>query len=466
MLKKIFSHTAIYGLSPQIPKIASLFTLPIITKDLTSTDYGVMGVIAAFVGAISVLAQLGLRVVLVNSFYHSPGQFRWAWRQIYGFLIYWNFVYALILSLTLFLIIPTEARDNAWLIIILNVLPLVFFGPTSTLAQTYYQVAQKPAQIGIRSAVFGSITVGLNVLFISGYKMGYMGWFWSSFIVGVLLNLSYWYPLNYKLKISPIFNFKRKYLKRRLKVSLPTVPHYYSGYLLDSSDKMVMEISNVSTGNIGKYNFAYLIGNVVQMLGVASGKAIGPLMNEAYKKGEDLEARNIVFLLQGVFLLGTFTIALWMKEIFTILVNNDELEKLYPLAIIIMMGYNYRPMYMGANNKLFYTENTHILWRVTFTAGILNVLLNLILIPMYGFEIAALTTFFSFMVMGYAGFYLKIFKKINTVKYYPVFWLSITILLTIGGYYAVELPVIYKLILSLLIIVTSFFVMKRLKKLF
>jgi len=266
--------------------------------------------------------------------------------------------------------------------------------------------------------------------------------------------------------MSPIFNFKRKYLKRRLKVSLPTVPHYYSGYLLDSSDKMVMEISNVSTGNIGKYNFAYLIGNVVQMLGVASGKAIGPLMNEAYKKGKDLEARNIVFFLQGVFLLGTFSIALWMKEIFTILVNNDELEKLYPLAIIIMMGYNYRPMYMGANNKLFYTENTHILWRVTFTAGILNVLLNLILIPMYGFEIAALTTFFSFMVMGYTGFYLKIFKKINTVKYYPIFWLSITILLTIGGYYAVELPVIYKLGLSLLIMVTSFFVMKRMKKLF
>ena len=466
MLKKIFSHTAIYGLSPQIPKIASLFTLPIITKDLTSTDYGVMGVIAAFVGAISVLAQLGLRVVLVNSFYHSPGQFKWAWRQIYGFLIFWNFIYAFLLSGVLYLIIPEVARENAWLIIALNALPLVFFGPTSTLAQTYYQVAQKPAQVGIRSAIFGSITVGLNVLFISYYKLGYMGWFWCNFVVGILLNVSYWYPLNYKLKMTPIFNFKRKYLKRRLKISLPTIPHYYSNYLLDSSDKMIMEFSNVSTGNIGKYNFAYTIGNVVNTLGVASGKAIGPLMNDAYKKGRDLEARNIVFFLQGIFLLGTFAIALWMKEIFTILVNNDELEQLYPLAIIIVMGYNYRPMYMGANNKLFYTENTHILWRVTFTAGIINVILNLILIPIYGFEVAALTTFFSFMVMGYSGFYFKIFKKINSVQYYPIFWLTLTILMAIGGYFAVELPLVFKIVLSLLIATLSVLLMKRFSKVF
>lgn len=464
MIKKIFSHSAIYGLSPQIPKIASLFTLPIITQDLTTTDYGVMGVIAAFTGAISVLSQLGLRVVLVNSFFHSPGQFKWAWRQIYGFLILWNFIYAIIVAGVLTLAVPQEAMDNFWTIVFLNVLPLVFFGPTAILAQTYYQLAQMPMQVGARSAIFGLLTIGLNVLFISGFKLGYMGWFWSSFITGVLLNISYWYPLNYKLKITPIFNFKRKYLIKRLKISLPTVPHFYSGYLMDSSDKIIMEFSNVGTENIGRYNFAYIIGNIFQTLGIASGKAIGPLMNQAYKDEDQLLARNIVFFLQSLFLLATLTIALWMKEIFSVMVNNDALAQLYPLAIIIMMGYNYRPMYMGSITKLSYMEKTNIIWKVTFVAALINVILNIILIPILGYKVAAITTFISFMFMGYYGFYLKIFRELNTVNFYPHLWFLGTVATSVAGYFLVELPMSYKLLFSILFVIVFLYLLKRFNK--
>ena len=72
MLKKLFSHTAIYGLAPQITKIASFFSLPLITAELTDLDYGIAGIMTAYTASISVLAALGLKVVLVNSFFKSP----------------------------------------------------------------------------------------------------------------------------------------------------------------------------------------------------------------------------------------------------------------------------------------------------------------------------------------------------------------------------------------------------------
>lgn len=450
MLKKIFSHTAIYGLAPHVSKIASLFVLPIITQDLTELDYGVAGTLAAYTGVLAVLSTLGLRLILVNTFYKSPSQYKWAWRQIYGFLNLWVIPYTIVLSILLYFVIPKEAEEDALLIIVLNVLPIVAFGNVSTLGKTYYQVNKKPLQIGVRTAILGILTVILNLYTISYLKLGYMGWFWSSFVVGVLSNLSYWVPINFKLGFTPIFNFKRKTIKNYLIKSLPTVPHYYSSYLLNSSDRMVMDWLKVSTGDIGKYNVAYTIGGYVEKIAVASGLAIGPLMNEAFKRGDDYKARNLVFILQISFWLLTFIISLWLKEIFYFLIRNDILNKMYPLAVIIIMSYNYKPMYFGANSKLFYAEKTNILWKITFMAGFGNLMLNLLLIPIFGYKVAAVTTFICLIYMGYIGFFMKTFKQINTANFYPLLWLIGTMVLTIIAYYLVEVKVFYKAIISII----------------
>ncbi|ASU35142.1 lipopolysaccharide biosynthesis protein [Mucilaginibacter xinganensis] len=444
MLKKLFSHTAIYGLAPQVSKIAGFLALPLITKQLTSVDYGVYGLLTAYTTAISILAILGLRLVLVNSFYHSPKQFKWYWRQLYGFLNIWNVFFGALLGLLIYAIIPVEAASNTWKIVLLNIGPVVFFGQTSLLGLTYYQLKQQPMQIAARSIFFGFLSVGLNVLLIAHFKMGYMGWFWSNFITGVLTNASYWYPLNIRLKFTPIYNFKWRLIKRALKVSMPVIPHHYSSYLLDSSDKVIMNFYKVTTGDIGKYNVAYSIGNMFSALGVAGGYAIGPLMNEKYKKDDDKGARNLVFILQLAFFYTSFIACIWMKEVFHLMIRNRELSQMYPLGIVIAMSYNYRPIYMGAVSKLFYKEKTTFLWKLTLTAGLINVVLNLILIPFYGYQIAAYTTFAAFMYMAYAGYYYKVFNEINKVKYYQAYWLISTLVLTVAAYYIVELNIYIK----------------------
>lgn len=465
MLKKLFSHTAIYGLAPQITKIASFFSLPLITAELTDLDYGVAGVLTAYTASISVLAALGLRVVLVNAFFKSPGQYKWAWRQIYGFLSIWNIFYAIILSVLLYLVIPQEARENQWTILLLKVGPLIFFGQTSTICSTYYQLEQKPLQIAVRSTIFGFLSIGLNVLFIAYYKMGYMGWFWSTFIVGILTNLSYFYPLNYILNLKPIFNFKRRLIRNSLKVSLPMIPHYYSGYLLNTSDKMVMDLMQVGTGNIGKYNVSYTVGNVMNSVGTASGLAVGPLLNKYYKEGREEPAKNLIFILQVSFFLATFGLCLWMKELFAFLIRNKDLAQMYSLGIIIVMAYNYRPLYLGFSTKTMYNERTNIMWKVTLGAGLINVILNVSLIPFFGFKIAAVTTFFAYMVMGYAGYYLKVFKEINNSHYHPMLWMILTIILTLIVYYAVEFSLVVKIGISIIVSVIGLFYILKINKL-
>lgn len=461
MLRKLFSHTAIYGLAPQVPRIASIVALPIITQYLTSLDFGVYGIITAVSGSIAALSTLGLRIILTNSFYKSPEQYKWGWRQIYGFLMLWNIPYALLLGCILWWFVPPEAVDNRLVIIGLNIAPVVLFGPTSTIGVAFYQLKQQPMQIAARSAIFGLVTVALNIYFIATLKMGYMGWFISTGIATVLSQASYFIPVNLRLGLRPIFNFKWRYIKRSLAVALPTVPHYYASYLLDTSDRLIMKVVGVNTANIGLYNAAYTVGNLFKQFGAAAGFAIGPMMNEAYKAGEDLKARNLVFILQIMYFVLTFTAGIWLKEIFQILLKNRELQATYPLGIITLMAYNYRPMYFGANSKLFYAEKTRSLLKVTFIAGVMNVALNFSLIPFFGYKVAAITTFLSLMYMGYAGYYLTVAKEINNVSYYPAVWLIVTIMLTIISMLVVETSILIKVISSGLSLLVGFIFIKK-----
>ena len=122
-LKKIFSHSLIYALGPQVPKLASLFVLPIITKYLTSSDYGMYGLVTSYSGLFSALSDLGFSVLLVNSFFKYPAKWPIIWRQLHFYLIFWSWIYALIVGAVLFFVLPIEPRSQLWVVLLLVTFP-------------------------------------------------------------------------------------------------------------------------------------------------------------------------------------------------------------------------------------------------------------------------------------------------------------------------------------------------------
>jgi O-antigen/teichoic acid export membrane protein len=177
-----------------------------------------------------------------------------------------------------------------------------------------------------------------------------------------------------------------------------------------------------------------------------------------------LQVRQMTYSLQLLFFAATFTGSLWMKEIFAFLIRNEELQQAYPLAIIILMGYNFRPMYMTVTNLLTFHEHTSKLWRVSAVAGIGNIVLNLVLVPLYGFEMAAYTTFVALMYMGYSGYFLKAYKQLALVRYYPMWWLLATVALLVMVYNLRELEVATKAVVTVLLLVAGMFGLLKYRK--
>lgn len=452
LIKKIFSDSLIYSVGPQVPKIASLFVLPVITKYLTSTDYGIAGVILAYTGFLSAMSDLGFSVLMMNSFYNYKLKWRHYWRQYHYYLSIWAIIYSLILAIILYFIIPEGAIKVRYFIIGLFVIPSLIFNVTTLIATRYYQYSSKPMFISGVSAMVGIISILLNLYTIAYLKLGYLGWFLSNFIASFLTFLCYFYPIYFKYKITPLIKFRKSFLINSLKISLPVIPHNYSSFLLNTSDRVVMDRLNVNINKIGNYNLAYTFGSYMDFFGNAIGMAVGPIYTSLFSSKSKEAADHVKFItnfLQVSFILTSLLVSLWCKELFELLIKNNELKSVYPIAIIIIMGYAYRPYYWTAITRLQYSENTNQLWKITFLAGVINVVLNLCFIPIYGISTAAVTTFLCLLYIGFAGYFLPAFKKVETEKYSPIFFITLIVFSTITIYALKDIHILIKFIITL-----------------
>lgn len=451
-------------MASQVPKIAGVLALPIITQDLTDIDYGVYGIVIAYTSAIEVLYTLGLRVSFMNTFYKKGSRFRIYWSHLYGFLIDWTLPFCALQFFLVYAILP-EGVVNPSLTALLSVGAGLFFGPISLVGGLYYQLSEKPSVVASVSATGGVLTVLLNVLFISYLKLGFMGWFWSALVSGIVTNSIYFYLVTFKVKILPKILFSMKFIRESLALAVPTIPHFYSMFLLNSSDRIILNQFNTPTADIGKYNVAYTVGNIFQSIAMASGFAITPLMMRCYQQKDEYTARKLVFFLQAIFLFSTFVACIWMKEIFYVLVRNESLNKMYYLGIIIVMAFNYRPIYYGAVNKLIYLEKTMILWRLSFIPGIINIVLNLVGIPFFGFEFAAVSTFITFTLMGLIGYIQHDFVANSKVRYYPVAWALLNVLLTAIAFAIKDVNSLPKIVVTVFIVSFALFMLYQFRKL-
>jgi len=118
-------------------------------------------------------------------------------------------------------------------------------------------------------------------------------------------------------------------------------------------------------------------------------------------------------------------------------------------------------MYLGANNRLFYLEKTKVLLKISLVAGLANVVMNIILIPYFGYQVAALTSYIALMYMGYVGYFLKDFKNNNSLSYFPIHWFILTISFTISAIFIVEINMYFKAIINFAILfILIFYLMK------
>lgn len=185
------------------------------------------------------------------------------------------------------------------------------------------------------------------------------------------------------------------YWKYALPITLPFIPHMLSLTLLNSMDK-IMITRFCGPGQNALYSLAYSCGAVITLLITSLNTAFSPWL------GEQLHANNFELIKKvsikyvSVFVTMACGIMLIVPELLLIMGGHSYMEAVYvmpPVAFGCVCQFIYT---MHVNIEQFKKKTVGMALASISAAGI-NFLLNLILVPKYGYIAAAYTTLVSFL---------------------------------------------------------------------
>ena len=173
---------------------------------------------------------------------------------------------------------------------------------------------------------------------------------------------------------------------------VPLMPHYLSEFVLQSSDKIMINYL-CGTSDVALYSIAYSAGSLITLITSAVNSTFAPYQYQKIKAGEyDLLAKraNQVLLFVGAMLVG---IMLFSREIVLVFGGAKYIESVN-VIIPICIGVYFNYMF-----QLF---------------ARLNLILNYIFIRLCGYQAAAYTTFvcYALFCLIHYYFYKKVCKEV------------------------------------------------------
>jgi O-antigen/teichoic acid export membrane protein len=197
-------------------------------------------------------------------------------------------------------------------------------------------------------------------------------------------------------------------IKSSLSFSIPFIPAMLSALLLGFSDRFLIKYyySDVEVAN---YTIAYTIGTIYAAFFLATNKMWQKYILESLKlqKIDEIKSAAKKYLLVVV-LVGI--VILLLKTVLVNILSNSSYYVILDIIPTILLGMFFYFLYTLMSNIPFFHKNTYLMALPAFIAAGLNIVLNVIMLPIYGYKIAALTTLISYFI-EFVVIYIICLKK-------------------------------------------------------
>ena len=205
--------------------------------------------------------------------------------------------------------------------------------------------------------------------------------------------------------------FDKALWKHALTFNLPLIPHFLSTYVLNQSDRIMIK-SMVGEAQAGFYSVAYTISTMMTLITTAINNALMPFTYRALKSRDRSSVRNatrLLFLLMGALCALTMAFA---PEIITLFASTEYRDAIYVVPPVAASVY-FIFVYSMFSTVEYYYQKTGFIAVASCVAALLNLILNAVFIPEFGYHAAGYTTLVSYVCLAFLHyvFYRKILKK-------------------------------------------------------
>ncbi len=262
--------------------------------------------------------------------------------------------------------------------------------------------------------------------------------------------------------------FKRitQYWWKAVKFNIPLIPHYLSSILLASSDKIMIQRFVGETG-VGLYTLAYSFSSLALIVFGALNNAYTPHSLKLIKDENYTELSRTtkpIVLLSVVFSL----LLIFLAPEGILILGGKKYLKTLDIVPILIVGIFFSSFYFIFSNVEFLYEKTKLIFPITLLGAGLNILLNWLFIPRFGYKVAAYTTLVSYMIVAVCHYLISF--KILKRNIYPMKSICFYVLLLIVGglgaifLYKLQFWIRYAILLALcvgIVIVTISYLKKK-----
>ncbi len=219
-----------------------------------------------------------------------------------------------------------------------------------------------------------------------------------------------------------------KYWKYALRISFPLIWHLLAGYLLSSSDR-IMITKLISPDANALYSVSYTISMAVSILWMSMNNAWSPWAYEQMDKKEYNNLKEKSKPYTYFFLAVVFLFMLVTPELLLIAGGKYYIQAKYVMPPV-MVGYIFQFIYSLYVNIEFYHKKQKNIAIGTIIAAIINIVLNYIFIPKYGYIAAAYTTLIGYLSLLIIHFLFVM--RLNCTNWYDTKFFFKICIISIG----------------------------------
>jgi O-antigen/teichoic acid export membrane protein len=325
-VSKVVRNTLIYTLGNILPQVVAFILLPIYTKHMPPSEYGIVSSMLVIQMFLAILFSFALDRSILRLYWDYKSESEK--KEFLGTISISIFVISI-----LFLILSIVFSD-----ILQKVFPDIDFYPYyfftiittfsvnfSVLSKSFYRLKNNASGYFIVSLFELIISTSFILWFIVAKDEGGLGVIRGKMICFLSLSPVYFIIIIKHIKIK----FKFAMLRDSLSFSLPIIPTLIAAWIIQQSDKIFIA-DYLSMEDVGIFSLSKRIAGLLTLVSGAFMLAYHPLYFEIANQDDKIDAKSKLYKYNNVFILSIifmgFLLVFFCKEVIYLLLNEQYHE--------------------------------------------------------------------------------------------------------------------------------------------
>jgi O-antigen/teichoic acid export membrane protein len=410
----LLKNIVIYGTSELFIKVGIFITLPIYTRIFGPEEYGVLSYVLSAVGLLGVIISFGADTTYARFYFdvESLKEKRLVTSTWFGFLLLWSVAFTVMCLPFLQFISKWSFGTSDYGLLFLCALLTVPLSLINNLCGQVLRNQDRSSLFAWLNIISSLLNIGLGLFAVVILHMGLIGILGGSLLAGcIILPIRLW---TVRSLFRPVFS--RQMLLRMLAFGLPLVPMAMAYWIFGMSDRLLLgKLSTLE--QLGVYAVATSATGILALINAAFGQAWAPLALRTYAEQREIApalfGQMMTYILAGFGVLAV-SLTTFALEILMIL----STPSFYAAAIAV--GPLSLGMIAAASTQvtalaISLTKQTKYFGMFSWSAALLNLALNVFLIPRWGMIAACWSTTISYSFLTVS--YMIVSQKLWPVAY-------------------------------------------------